>query len=74
MQNGAALLHTHVMTSAQDLAILGNQDGTDGHAALGSTLLCLFHSSDEAWVLVHGVLGMLSRTEVKERRTTEIGD
>lgn len=54
MQNGAALLHAHVMTSAQDLAILGHQGSANRNTALGGTFLRLLHGSNEARVLVHG--------------------
>lgn len=53
MQHGAALLHAHIMTSAQDLAIFGDQTSTNGNAALGVALLCLLHGSDESGFLVH---------------------
>ena len=53
MQHGATLLHTHVMASAQDLAVLGHQTGTNRNAALGVALLCLLHSCDESGFLAH---------------------
>lgn len=53
MQDGTTLLHTHVVTSAQDLTVLGDQAGADGDAALSSTLLGLFHGCYETGVLLH---------------------
>ena len=52
--NGAALLHAHVMSAAEDLAILGNQRGANGDTPLGGTGLGFLDSSNESGVLVHG--------------------
>lgn len=54
MQDGATLLHAHVVATTQDLAVLRHQAGADGDAALGSTLPCLLHSCNETGVLLHG--------------------
>jgi hypothetical protein len=53
MQHGAALLHAHIMASAQDLAIFGDQTSANRNAAFGVALLCLLHGSDESGFLVH---------------------
>jgi hypothetical protein len=53
MQDGATLLHTHVVATTQDLAVLGDQARSDGDAALGRTLPRFLHSCDETGVLLH---------------------
>lgn len=53
MQHGATLLHAHIVASTQDLAILRDQAGTNGDAALGGALFRLFNSRDETRVLLH---------------------
>lgn len=54
MQDGATLLHAHVVASTQNLAILRDQASANGDAALGGALLRLFNSRDETRVLLHG--------------------
>lgn len=64
MQDGATLLHAHVVATTQDLAVLGDQAGADGDAALGRTLPCLLHSCDETGVLLHGDCAAIEKIEV----------
>lgn len=53
MQDGASLLHPHIMTAAQDLTILGDQASTNGNAALRGALSRLLYSSNKSGVLFH---------------------
>ena len=53
MNSWAALLHTHVMTSTENLAIGAHQTGSNGYASLSSTLLRLLQCSSETCILFH---------------------
>lgn len=50
MNGRAALLHAHVVATAQDLAISRDEACSDGHAAFAGALLGLFESCLEAYV------------------------
>jgi hypothetical protein len=79
MQHRATLLHAHVVASTQDLAILRDQAGANGDAALGGALFRLFHSRDETGVLLHSyymaielVLGEISKGESRGMERGEV--
>jgi hypothetical protein len=63
MQDGATLLHAHVVATTQDLAVLGDQASSDGDAALGSTLPRFLHSCDETGVLLHSDCDLIDAIE-----------
>ena len=51
MQSGASLLNAHVVTLAQDLAVLRDETGADGYAAFRSAFAGFVQSGLEAWVI-----------------------
>lgn len=53
-------MNTHIVPSTENLAILGNETGSDWDTTFCGALFCLFYCGDEAWVLVHFFLSSVS--------------
>lgn len=53
MQGGASFLNAHIVSTAENLAILGHQSCTDRDSTFSGAFLCLLQGGDEASVCFH---------------------
>ena len=72
MQSGASLLDAHVVTLAQDLAVLRDETGADGHATFRSAFAGFVQCGLEAWV-VHGHVSFWAGLQDCEYRNSRAG-